>query len=43
MADNYPISVEISEHMLATYVQVFDSPSQFARSSEDDRSNCGAI
>jgi hypothetical protein len=43
MADNHPISVEILEHMLATYLQLFDSPSQFSRSSEDDRPNYGAI
>jgi hypothetical protein len=43
MADNHPISVEIPEHMLATYLQVFDSPSQCVHLSEDDRLNCGVI
>jgi hypothetical protein len=43
MADNHSISVEILGHMLIAYLKVFDLPSQFAHSSEDDRPNCGVI
>jgi hypothetical protein len=43
MVNNHPISVGTPEHMLATYLQVFDLPSQSAHWFEDDRSNYGAI
>jgi hypothetical protein len=43
MVINHPISVGTPEHMLATYLQVFDLPSQSAHWFEDDRSNYGAI
>jgi hypothetical protein len=43
MADNHPISVGTPRHRLVTYLQVFDSPSQFVHLSKDDRPNCGVI
>jgi hypothetical protein len=42
MVNNHPISVGILEHMLTTYLQVYDLPSQSAHWFEDDRSNYGA-
>ena len=42
MVNNHPISMGILEHMLATYLQVFDLPSQSAHWFEDDRPNYGA-
>jgi hypothetical protein len=43
MVNNHPISVGIPEHMLATYLQVFDLPSQSAHWFVDDRLNYGVI
>jgi hypothetical protein len=42
MVSSHPISVEIPEHTLATYLQVFDLLSQSAHWFEDGRSNCEA-
>jgi hypothetical protein len=39
----HPIFVEIPEHILAAYLQVFDLPSQSAHWFEGDRQSCGAI
>jgi hypothetical protein len=43
MVNNHPISVGIPEHMLATYHQVSNLPSQSAHWFEDDRPNYGEI
>jgi hypothetical protein len=43
MVNNHPISVGIPKHMLATYLQVSDLPSQFAHWFGDGRPNCEAI
>jgi hypothetical protein len=40
--NSHPISVGIPEHMLATYLQVSDLPSQSAHWFGDGRPNCGA-
>jgi hypothetical protein len=42
MVNSHPISVEIPEHMLATYLQVYDLLSQSAHWFGDGRPNCEA-
>jgi hypothetical protein len=42
MADIHPISVGIPGHMLAAYLQVFNSLFQFVHLFEDDMPNRGA-
>jgi hypothetical protein len=41
-ADNHPTFVEITKHMLAAYLPIFDLLFLFVRFSEDDRPNYGA-
>jgi hypothetical protein len=43
MESIHPIYVEIPKHMLATYLQVSDLPSQSAHWFGDGRPNCEAI
>jgi hypothetical protein len=42
MVSNHPISVGSPEHMLATYLQVSDLPSQSVHWFGDGRLNCEA-